>query len=162
MLYRVTQLAIHVVVTNAFLRSLARLDLAPSAVGALRARSDVAEGTVDETRRRKKPRADAQPKRAPLISRSLARSCRADTRRTVPERERITSDSVVAPAAVEVHALEHVAVRHAGGGEEDVVAAHQTVHVEHLVEVVAGVERRLALVLVARPQPPEHLTARGT
>ncbi|GAC1317893.1 MAG: hypothetical protein NVSMB25_06440 [Thermoleophilaceae bacterium] len=36
-LYTITQLRIHVVVTNAFLRSLARLDLAPSAVGALRA-----------------------------------------------------------------------------------------------------------------------------
>jgi hypothetical protein len=34
--YRVTQLRVHVVVTNAFLRSLARLDLAPSVVGALR------------------------------------------------------------------------------------------------------------------------------
>jgi hypothetical protein len=34
--YRLTQLAIHVVVTNAFFRSLARLDLAPSVVGALR------------------------------------------------------------------------------------------------------------------------------
>jgi hypothetical protein len=34
-LYRVTQLRIHVVVTHAFLRSLARLDLAPSRVGAL-------------------------------------------------------------------------------------------------------------------------------
>lgn len=35
-LYRLTQYAIHVVVTNAFFRSLARLDLAPSVVGALR------------------------------------------------------------------------------------------------------------------------------
>lgn len=35
-LYRYTQLKIHVLVTNAFLRSLARLDLAPSVVGALR------------------------------------------------------------------------------------------------------------------------------
>jgi hypothetical protein len=34
-IYRVTQLAIHVVVTHAFLRSLARLDLEPSVVGAL-------------------------------------------------------------------------------------------------------------------------------
>jgi hypothetical protein len=34
-LYRVTQLRIHVVVTHAFLRSLARLDLAPSRIGAL-------------------------------------------------------------------------------------------------------------------------------
>ena len=35
-LYRITQLRIHVIVTNAFLRSLARLDLAPSEVGSLR------------------------------------------------------------------------------------------------------------------------------
>jgi hypothetical protein len=35
--YSLTQLRIHVVVTHAFLRSLARLDLAPSVVGALRA-----------------------------------------------------------------------------------------------------------------------------
>ena len=34
-LYRATQLRIHVIVTHAFLRSLARLDLAPSVVGAL-------------------------------------------------------------------------------------------------------------------------------
>jgi hypothetical protein len=34
-LYRVTQLNIHVLITHAFLRSLARLDLAPSRVGAL-------------------------------------------------------------------------------------------------------------------------------
>lgn len=36
-IYRATQLRIHVIVTNAFLRSLARLDLEPSVVGALRA-----------------------------------------------------------------------------------------------------------------------------
>ncbi len=36
-IYRETQLRIHVVVTHAFLRSLARLDLEPSVVGALRA-----------------------------------------------------------------------------------------------------------------------------
>ena len=36
-LYRITQLQIHVIVTHAFLRSLARLDLAPSVVGALKA-----------------------------------------------------------------------------------------------------------------------------
>jgi hypothetical protein len=47
--YRVTQLRIHVIVTNAFLRSLARLELAPSVVGALRARAREAadEGDVD-------------------------------------------------------------------------------------------------------------------
>lgn len=37
-LYRITQMRIHVIVTHAFLRSLARLDLAPSHVGALAAR----------------------------------------------------------------------------------------------------------------------------
>jgi hypothetical protein len=37
-IYRITQLFIHAVVTNAFFRSLARLDLAPSVVGALRER----------------------------------------------------------------------------------------------------------------------------
>ena len=35
-LYRATQLRLHVIVTNAFLRSLARLDLVPSVVGQLR------------------------------------------------------------------------------------------------------------------------------
>lgn len=44
-LYRVTQLRIHVIVTNAFLRSLARLDLVPSVVGALEpAREGAADG----------------------------------------------------------------------------------------------------------------------
>jgi hypothetical protein len=33
--YRITQLRVHVIVTHAFLRSLAELDLAPSVVGAL-------------------------------------------------------------------------------------------------------------------------------
>ena len=46
-LYRVTQLRIHVIVTNAFLRSLARLDLAPSLIGALRARADEAAAAGD-------------------------------------------------------------------------------------------------------------------
>ncbi len=36
-IYRVTQLRIHIIVTNAFLRSLARLDLEESVVGALKA-----------------------------------------------------------------------------------------------------------------------------
>jgi hypothetical protein len=35
-IYRNTQLRIHVIVTNAFLRSLARMDLAPSVVGSLK------------------------------------------------------------------------------------------------------------------------------
>ena len=47
--YRATQLRIHIVVTNAFLRSLARLDLAPSVVGKLRrqAREAAAEGDLE-------------------------------------------------------------------------------------------------------------------
>jgi hypothetical protein len=40
-IYRQTQLRIHVIVTNAFLRSLARLDLEPSKVGALRSPDQV-------------------------------------------------------------------------------------------------------------------------
>ena len=43
-IYSQTQLRIHVIVTNAFLRSLARLDLAPSVVGALRAEAGSATG----------------------------------------------------------------------------------------------------------------------
>lgn len=45
-IYRITQLRIHIIVTHAFLRSLARLDLAPSVVGALR--SGVAENVEQE------------------------------------------------------------------------------------------------------------------
>lgn len=37
LIYRATQLRLHVIITNGFLRSLARLDLAPSVVGALSA-----------------------------------------------------------------------------------------------------------------------------
>lgn len=47
-LYRLTQLKIHVIVTNAFLRSLARLDLAPSVVGALRVQAAEAGAEGDE------------------------------------------------------------------------------------------------------------------
>jgi hypothetical protein len=44
-IYRYTQLKIHKIVTNAFLRSLARLDLAPSVVGALRPTDQSAVGS---------------------------------------------------------------------------------------------------------------------
>ena len=47
-LYGITQLRIHVIVTNAFLRSLARLDLAPSVVGALRQQAAEARAEGDE------------------------------------------------------------------------------------------------------------------
>jgi hypothetical protein len=46
--YRITQLAIHMVVTEAFFRSLARLDLEPSVVGAMRAQADEARAAGDE------------------------------------------------------------------------------------------------------------------
>jgi hypothetical protein len=53
--YRITQLKIHVIVTNAFLRSLARLDLAPSKVGALVgegvAQAEEPEAALEGTRR---------------------------------------------------------------------------------------------------------------
>ncbi len=51
-LYRITQLRIHVIVTNAFLRSLARLDLAPSVVGALRQQAAEARAEGDEAEAR--------------------------------------------------------------------------------------------------------------
>src|SRR4051795_3625787 len=47
-IYRITQLAIHAVVTEAFFRSLARLDLAPSVVGALREQAEEARADGDE------------------------------------------------------------------------------------------------------------------
>ena len=43
-IYSATQLRIHVIVTNGFLRSLAKLDLPPSTVGALA--EEVGEGEV--------------------------------------------------------------------------------------------------------------------
>src|SRR4051812_24690195 len=54
-IYRITQLAVHVVVTEAFFWSLARLDLAPSVVGALRY-----DGTADG-----RPQTAEDPSRAP-------------------------------------------------------------------------------------------------
>ncbi len=60
-LYRVTQLRIHVIVTHAFLRSLARLDLEPSVVGALRSESLEREGA--------RPRTSQRPPRPPAASR---------------------------------------------------------------------------------------------
>jgi hypothetical protein len=60
-LYRLTQLRIHVIVTNAFLRSLARLDLAPSVVGALRAQAEEARAEGDEeTAREAEAAADSE------------------------------------------------------------------------------------------------------
>ena len=71
----------------------------------------------------------------------------------------MTSDWVVAPRGVVVHALEQLAVGDAGGGEEAVVARHEVVGAQHLVEVVAGVEGGVALVVVAGPEPALELAA---
>jgi hypothetical protein len=46
-IYRATQLRIHTIVTRGFLRSLARLDLAPSVVGALKPPGAVGDGAAD-------------------------------------------------------------------------------------------------------------------
>ena len=63
-------------------------------------------------------RAGASRSGSPASARSLPRSWRDWIRRTVPERLRMTSDSVEAPAPLVADALEHVAVGHAGGREE--------------------------------------------
>jgi len=63
--YKITQLRIHAIVTNAFFRSLARLDLAPSVVGALRAQADEARADGDEaTARKADAAADSEEVRA--------------------------------------------------------------------------------------------------
>src|SRR3954454_1689975 len=63
-LYRITQLFIHVIVTDAFFRSLARLDLAPSVIGALRAKADEARAAGDmEAAREADATADDEEKR---------------------------------------------------------------------------------------------------
>ena len=51
-IYEQTQLRIHVIVTHAFLRSLANLDLEPSRVGALRAAAEAAEAAITPSARR--------------------------------------------------------------------------------------------------------------
>jgi hypothetical protein len=50
-IYEQTQLRIHVIVTHAFLRSLANLDLEPSRVGALRAAAEAAEAAISPAAR---------------------------------------------------------------------------------------------------------------
>jgi hypothetical protein len=64
-IYRNTQLAIHVIVTDAFFRSLARLDLELSVVGAMRARAEEARAAGDlETAREADAVADVEQRRA--------------------------------------------------------------------------------------------------
>src|SRR4051794_16039411 len=56
-------------------------------------------------------------------------------------------------AAAVADTLEQLAVGDPGRDEEDVVAADQLVGGEYAVEVVAGVDRPLALRVVLGPQP---------
>ena len=131
--YTNTQSRIHVLVTHGFLRSLARLDLAESAVG--RFAADACDGRCPIPREPLPPstaRGSARAARsavaaAPVIVAQLRAVVPAWMRRTVPERERMTSDSVGRRAALVAHALQHVAVGHAGGGEEAVVALDEVV-----------------------------------
>src|SRR5690606_2286430 len=51
-----------------------------------------------------------------------------------------------------LHALEQLTVGDPGRCEEAVVAGHQAVGVEHLVEVVTGSQRRVALLVVSGPE----------
>jgi hypothetical protein len=57
------------------------------------------------------------------------------------------------------HALEQVAVRDPGGGEEHVVPGHEVLGREHAGEVVALLESGGALGVVAGPQAAEDLAA---
>ena len=64
-IYRITQLRIHAIVTDAFFRSLARLDLAPSVVGALRQQAAEARAQGDELKaERAEEVADVEERRA--------------------------------------------------------------------------------------------------
>ena len=77
--------------------------------------------------------------------------CSASTRRIVPERERMTIDSVIASPAW-THAVQERAGRDAGRGDEDVLAAHQIAGGQDLVDVVAGVLELLPFLVVPRPE----------
>src|SRR4051812_32884887 len=64
-----------------------------------------------------------------------------------------------AAGALVADTLEHVAVGDAGRREEAVVGGDEVVGGELTLEVVALLERRAALLVVARPQPPDDLAA---
>ena len=151
-LYNATQSRIHVLVTHGFLRSLARLDLAEGGVPKL-AVSKVRAPPGRPRRLRRSP-ADRAQLRAVVRARDAPHSAGARA-----HDERFGGGATGARVA---HALQHVPVGDAGGGEEDVVPGHQVVAVEDAVEVVARRQRRLALGVVARPQPSERSDRRCT
>ena len=67
----------------------------------------------------------------------------------------------VGAVAPEADTTQQFAVGDAGGGEEDVLAGDEVVEREDLVEVVAGVEGPLALVVVAGPEAALDGAAEG-
>ena len=76
----------------------------------------------------------------------------ASIRRTVPERERITIESVIAPVGRVADPAQERAVVTPGRGHEDVLARDEVVGRQHAVGVEAGVDELLALLVVARPE----------
>ena len=69
-----------------------------------------------------------------------------------PHRQRVRGR----PVRGEAHAVQQLAVRDPGRGHEDVVAAHHVVERQHLVDVIAGLLRTTALVVVAGLEPAEN------
>src|SRR4051812_22838608 len=96
------------------------------------------------------------------LARDLAQLCPIVPGGDVADRARARAHADrlgVGRAAGVAHALEHLAAGDAGGSEERVLAPAEAVLVEHLVEVVAGVDRGVALLVAARPEPAEDLSA---
>ena len=85
---------------------------------------------------------------------SLSNAWVASIRRTVPERERITIESVTAPSRRVAHAAQQRARRDAGRRDEDVVPGDEVVGGQNAVGVEAGVDDLLPLAVVARPELP--------
>ena len=172
-LYKVTQSRIHVLVTHGFLRSLARRELEDVGGRAVRRPGRAARQRRRHAvggRRRRWSRPPPRPA-TPWSGLSVAGGELAQLRAVVarldaPHRARAAAHHErlgARPARARVaDALEHVAVGHAGGREEAVVAAHEVVLREHAVDVVAGVGGRLALVVVTRPQAPDQAAADST
>src|SRR5574337_1008507 len=66
-----------------------------------------------------------------------------------------THDETLRAGAVTpvTNAAQQLAVGEPGSREEHVVARHEIVEREHFADVVARIERSLAFIVVARPQP---------
>ena len=70
--------------------------------------------------------------------------------------------AVGAGAVAEVfHPIEQLAIRDAGGGEEDILRGDQVIHGEDFFEVVAHLAAAAQFVLVARIQLALYLAAHG-